>query len=102
MAAIIKMYTWWTIRRHKKSGEQAYKLVAVAHKKTVSGINGNSLHDSLEISPATDQTVRQKIKDGAVVFGIRPSGFAMDFEFSSLKKESVPGFSTPKCMVFFR
>lgn len=96
MAAIIKMYTWWTIRRHKKSGEQAYKLVAVAHKKTVSGINGNSLHDSLEISPATDQTVRQKIKDGAVVFGIRPSGFAMDFEFSSLKKESVPGILNAK------
>lgn len=91
MAAIIKMYTWWTIRRHKKSEEQAYKLVAVARKKTVSGINGNSLHDSLEISPATDQTVRQKIKDGAVVYGIRPSGFAMNFEFSSLKKESVPG-----------
>ena len=96
MAAIIKMYTWWTIRRHKKSEEQAYKLVAVAHKKTVSGINGNSLHDSLEISPATDQTVRQKIKDGAVVFGIRPSGFAMDFEFSSLKKESVPGILNAK------
>ena len=33
MAAIIKMYTWWTIRRHKKSEEQGYKLVAVARKK---------------------------------------------------------------------
>ena len=96
MAAIIKMYTWWTIRHHKKSEEQAYKLIAISRRKTVSGINGNSLNDTLEISPATDQTVRQKIKDGAVVFGIRPSGFAMDFEFKSVQKESVPGVLNAK------
>lgn len=96
MAAIIKMYTWWTIRQHKKNEEQAYKLVAVTSRKTVSGASGNSLDDSLEISPATDQTVRQKIKDGAVVFGIRPSGFAMDFEFKSVQKESVPGVLNAK------
>ena len=96
MAAIIKMYTWWTIRHHKKSEEQAYKLIAISRRKTVSGINGHSLNDTLEISPATDQTVRQKIKDGAVVFGIRPSGFAMDFEFKSVQKESVPGVLNAK------
>lgn len=96
MAAIIKMYTWWTIRHHKKSEEQAYKLIAISRRKTVSGISGNSLNDTLEISPATDQTVRQKIKDGAVVFGIRPSGFAMDFEFKSVQKESVPGVLNAK------
>lgn len=96
MAAIIKMYTWWTIRHHKKSEEQAYKLIAIFRRKTVSGISGNSLNDTLEISPATDQTVRQKIKDGAVVFGIRPSGFAMDFEFKSVQKESVPGVLNAK------
>lgn len=96
MAAIIKMYTWWTIRHHKKSEEQAYKLIAISRRKTVSGINGNSLNDTLEISPATDQTVRQKIKDGAVVYGIRPSGFAMDFEFKSVQKESVPGVLNAK------
>ena len=96
MAAIIKMYTWWTIRHHKKSEEQAYKLIAISRRKTVSGISGNSLNDTLEISPATDQTVRQKIKDGAGVFGIRPSGFAMDFEFKSVQKESVPGVLNAK------
>ena len=88
MAAMIKMYTWWTIRRHKK--EQAYKLVAIARRTEVSG-SGRADGDVLEMVTVTDATAWKKMKGGAVVFGILPQNFSRDFKFAELKNDNVPG-----------
>lgn len=91
MTAMIKLYTWWTIRGHKKSDQQVYKLVAVTRRNPVSGADRNQLKDTLEVSPVSDETAWKKMKSGAVIYGLLPAKFAFDFKFDSIRRNTVPG-----------